>query len=221
MLLLNNTVPHHNSIKNIIFDFGGVICNIDLSRSEEKFRQFGPVKTLNSNSSEEINFQFENLVEQLETGNITPDGFRETIRGNYLTTPSDESIDDAWNAMILDIPDYRIRLLEQLREQYNIFLLSNSNQIHHTKYLKDFQRDFGYHDFNDLFRKAWFSFRVRMKKPDREIFEFALCDAGILAHETLFIDDTLINTEGARSIGITGFHLEKGSEFGDLFSNQT
>jgi len=220
MLQLIPQIPHYNSIRNIIFDFGGVICNIDISRSEKKFKEFGPPKTISTLSKEEQSLEFEKLVDQLETGMMTPVEFRETIREYYLSAPSDEAIDEAWNALLLDIPRDRIRLLEKIRDHYHIFLLSNSNEIHYRKYLHMFRQKFGYRDFSELFEKAWFSFQIHMKKPELEIFEFVLSDGGLLPGETLFIDDTLIHIESARRIGINGYHLQQGTEIRDLFRIQ-
>ena len=219
MLQLSSQIPHHNSIKNIIFDFGGVICDIDISLSEQKFKAFGPPKTISALSKKEQDHEFEKLVNQLETGNLAPVKFRETIREFYVSKPSDEAIDAAWNALLLGIPGERIKLLESIRDHYHIFLLSNSNEIHYLKYLHDFQVKFGYNDFNDLFEKAWFSFQVRLKKPDRKIFEFALSNGGLIPEETLFIDDTLVHIESARKTGINGLFLEKGDDIVDLFGD--
>jgi len=220
MLQLASYIPNHNSIKNIIFDFGGVICDINISLSEKKFREFGPPKTISTLSREEQDLEFERLVDRLETGNMDPGEFRSTIREYYLSAPSDEAIDEAWNALLLDIPEHRIRLLKKIKDHYRIFLLSNSNEIHYRKYLQDFQRESGYRDFNDLFEKAWFSFRVMKKKPDREIFEFVLSDGGLLPEETLFIDDTLVHIESAGQIGIKGWLLQQDTEINDLFTDK-
>jgi glucose-1-phosphatase len=219
MLILNPQIPHHHSIKNIIFDFGGVICDIDISRSEEKFKAFGPPKTISALSKKEQDHEFEKMVNQLETGMMTPAKFRQTIREFYISEPSDEAIDKAWNALVLGIPPHRIKLLENIRDHYRIFLLSNSNEIHYLEYLQDFQRKYGYHDFNDLFEKSWFSFRVRLKKPDRELFELALTDGHLAPEETLFIDDTLIHIESARKLGINGWYLKQGTDIWDLFED--
>ncbi len=218
VLLLRKTIPNHNLIRNIIFDFGGVICDIDISRSENKFEKFGPARDEGSMTEEERSAQFVNLVDQLETGSVTPVKFRQAIREQYLSAPSDAAIDDAWNALLVGIPAHRVRLLENIRKQYRIFLLSNSNKIHYRKYLEDFRQKYGYRDFDELFEKAWFSFRLKMKKPAVEIFEYVMADAKLEAKETLFIDDTLIHTENAALTGMHVYNLLPGEDIGDLFS---
>lgn len=217
MLRLVSEIPNHSAIKNIIFDFGGVICGLDISRTEEKFREFGPSRPAISDSLISRAQRFQNLVEDLETGTISPEEFRQEIRDNYVIPPSDDTIDETWNAMLLNIPEKRIRLLENLRSHFRIFLLSNSNQIHYQKYLRDFQLQTGYRDFNDLFEMAYFSFQVGLKKPGKEIFEFVLSKSRLNPAESIFIDDTHENVEAAMSVGIIGFHLHNETEVNDLF----
>ena len=217
MYRLISDIPNSSSIKNIIFDFGGVICDLDIPRTEKKFKEFGPQKPANSITSHSQSHQFNNLVENLETGAISPQQFRAVIKNHYVTPPSDEAIDETWNAMLLNIPEKRIRLLEKLKSYFRIFLLSNSNQIHYEKYLQDFQQQTGYHDFNDLFEKAYFSFEIGLKKPGKEIYNFVLADSRLNPIETLFIDDMLKNVQGAEAAGMNGYFLETGTEINDIF----
>jgi glucose-1-phosphatase len=210
-------IPNYPTIKNIIFDFGGVICDLDIVRTEKKFLEFGPAKSVNPGSPNDSSQQFNILVENIETGTISPAQFRQVIKDHYVTPPPDKAIDETWNAMLLTIPESRIRLLEQLRNQYRIFLLSNSNKIHYDKYVLDFQKQTGYSGFNDLFEKAYFSFEIGMKKPGKAIYEFVLSTSKLNAAESLFIDDTHENIGGAESAGINGYFLKNGTDITDLF----
>jgi putative hydrolase of the HAD superfamily len=217
MLHLSSHIPHHASIKNIIFDFGGVICDLDIQRSVEKFKEFGLPKAEFSTDPEEQDRRFERLVSTYETGLITSRQFRDAIRNHYQVPPSDEAIDDAWNALLLRIPEPRIRLLEEIKKNYRIFLLSNSNEIHYLKYLEDLQQHYGYRDFDALFEKSYFSYRLHLKKPDPAIFLWVLNENKLDPAETLFIDDTLMHIEAAIELGITGYHLREGEELIHLF----
>jgi FMN phosphatase YigB (HAD superfamily) len=210
-------IRHPESIRNIIFDFGGVLCDLDIDLTKKKFTEFGPPRDGAAIPPEEAGKAFNLLVEHLETGRIAPAEFREAIRDHYLKPLSDEAINDAWNALLGDIPEHRIRLLEKIRGNYRIFLLSNSNEVHYDCYLKRFTERFGYKDFDTIFEKAWFSFNIGMKKPDREIFEFVLAQHNIIPQETLFIDDTLMHVEGAAATGIRGYHLKPGEDISTLF----
>jgi len=215
MLLFQPGIPNPQPIRNIIFDFGGVICNIDIDRTRKMFKQMG-MDTFNASYS--ISEQ-EDLFRKLERGAITSQEFRDILKSHFSGPVTDIQIDEAWNAMLLDIPEPRIRLIEKLGKQYRIFLLSNSNEIHYEKFLKSFRENFGYSDFGQLFEKAYFSFHIQLQKPGREIFNYVLNDSGLLPHETLFIDDSFQHIETAGSLGILTRHLnlEKGEQITDLF----
>jgi FMN phosphatase YigB (HAD superfamily) len=210
----NSEIRNLKSIKNLIFDFGGVICDIDFLLTEKQMTSLG-FNFAETTAPKKV----EALIVMLETGKISPQQFRNEIRKFFLNPVTDEQIDDAWNAMLLDIPEPRIRLLEKLRRRFRIFLLSNSNEIHYLKYLENFRQQYGYPDFGALFDKAYFSFRIGFKKPFREIFIHVLQDAGLNPSETLFIDDTLMHVEGARNMGIHAYHLQtdQGEQIMDLF----
>jgi glucose-1-phosphatase len=219
MPLLSSKIPRHDKIKNIIFDFGGVICDLDISRTEKKFREFGPVKSSATSAAENSSLRFDILVEKYEKGTISSSEFREIIRDHYQVPPTDAAIDNTWNALLVGIPLQRLQLMEEIRNHYRIFLLSNSNEIHYHHYLQDYRIKTGLEDFEDLFDKAYFSFMIHLSKPGKEIFEFVLKDSGLDPAETLFIDDTLKHVETARNLGINGYHLDIqiGEKVLDLF----
>lgn len=217
MLQLLSGIWHPASVKNIIFDFGGVICDIDIPLTEQKFKEFGPPKGGQPITKEESDKAFMKLVEDFETGRITPDRFRQSIREFYLNPPTDTAIDETWNALIIGIPDERIRLLEAIRKHYRLFILSNSNRIHYEFYLKMFREQTDYNDFNDLFERAFFSFDLGLAKPDPQIFREVIRQAGLIPSETLFIDDTLIHVESARAVGLNALHLTDGKDIVMLF----
>jgi glucose-1-phosphatase len=199
-------------IKNIIFDYGGVIINIDLQLSIAAFKKLG------FSNVEEILFQLNSskLLLMMEKGQISPEGFYQEIRKSSGLTLSDKEIETAWNTLLLDMPAKRIRLLEKLKIHHRIFLLSNTNKIHFHHFAKQLKDKFGYSNFDELFEKAWFSFDLNMNKPNPEIFQYALNDARLIPDETLFIDDTKINTDAALKVGMKVHHLEPGEEITEL-----
>jgi putative hydrolase of the HAD superfamily len=204
-----------NSIKNLIFDFGGVICNIDLELTKQAFSRLG----LKKFDTEQSIIKSSGLFEELETGQISPGQFRVELRNFFDHPVADQQIDAAWNALLLDIPEPRIRMLEALRQRYRIFLLSNTNEIHYQCYANQLREKYGYAGFDALFEKAWFSFRIGLKKPSTEIFRHVLSERMLNPSETLFIDDTLMHVEGARNAGIHAYHLalDQGEDVMDLF----
>ena len=217
MPLLPFVCPDPVSIKNIIFDFGGVICDIDPRITRERFNAFGPVAE--GLTPEKIEKEFDRLVIDLEKGVLSPGRFRDSIRCLYQNHLTDKMIDDAWNALVIGIPASRIRLLESLRTEYRIFLLSNSNEIHYIHYLRHLTDQYGYQHLEELFEKTCFSFRIGMIKPDRKVFEYAVSQFVVNPGETLFIDDTLENITAALTTGLQGYHLKQGENITGLFNH--
>jgi putative hydrolase of the HAD superfamily len=215
----NSQIVNPKSIKNIIFDFGGVICNIDVKLTEKAFMDLGLKKFDTGRSISDS----AGLFEDIETGATSSQHFRDELKKFFVTPVTDDQIDGAWNALLLDIPEPRIRLLEEVRKHYRIFLLSNTNEIHYLCYLERFRKQFGYADFDALFEKAWFSYRIGLKKPSLEIFRYVLEHSHLDPSETLFIDDTLKHVEGARNAGIHAYHLaiDTGEQITDLFHKNT
>jgi len=203
------------NIRNIIFDFGGVILDIDPQQTINTLKNQG-VKNVEVFSTPE--FQ-EQVMNKFERGILTPELFREKVRFFLDSKMSDQHIDDAWNALLLDIPKERIAVLEQVKQNYNTFLLSNSNEIHYDVYVRDLQLRFGYREFDQLFHKAYFSFDLHLSKPNPEIFEFVMNQHKMVAEETLFIDDTLEHIEAALRLGIHCYQLVKPERVRDLFTD--
>ncbi len=218
LFFLHDGIGSIPSIKNLIFDFGGVICNLDIHQTEKKFRELGILHPKNEESLRERDA----LFEKIEDGSLSSQDFRTALRKYFNHFVSDAELDEAWNALLLDIPEPRIRFLEKLNKHYRIFLLSNSNEIHYLKFLDDFTRQYGYQDFNVLFEKAYFSFQIGLKKPNKEIFDYVLKDSRLNAAETLFIDDTLKHVQAAQKTGIHAYHLkpDQGEQIVDLFKNE-
>lgn len=204
-------------IKNIIFDWGGVISNIDYTKTAEAFTRLG----LEDFESVYNQLKQTTLFDDLEIGKITPEAFRMKIRTMLPDKVSDEEIDVAWTAMLQDLPMERIELLEKVRKEYNIFLLSNTNQIHVTRYSKYLDEIYGHEKFRNLFTKAYYSHEVGLRKPHVEIFEYVIRENNLNPATTLFIDDTPQHIEGARKAGLVVHHLKKPQTINQLFSNGT
>ncbi len=204
-----------NHIKNLILDFGGVIYNIDHDRHKQAFRDLG-IKNfdkLYSQADQSL------LFSQMECGRIGDQDFRNALAKHVPGEISREQLDAAWNAILVGFDQARIALLNALRNRYRLYLLSNTNSIHYRIYTRDFSRQFGY-DFDDLFVKTYWSFKVGLRKPDPKIYRFVLHDAGLQADETLFIDDSRQNTISANDAGLPALWLEPGKELSDLFDEK-
>jgi len=200
--------------KNIIFDFGGVIINLNQQLTLEKFGKLG----LGTFFDNDNNRHFTDMLAKLEKGIIKAQEFRNAIRAFSANPVTDNDIDEAWNSMLLDIPPDRIKLLNLLKTRYRTFLLSNTNEIHYDYYTAQLKQVYGYHSLDSLFEAAYFSFRLQMSKPDVKIYEYVIDKHSLCAAETLFIDDSIINTEGAKKAGLLTHHLSGKETIHDIFS---
>jgi putative hydrolase of the HAD superfamily len=192
-----------SSVKNIIFDLGGVIINIDYAKGTDALKAYGKTGT-NVDFSQKAQSE---LFDLYERGDISSEEFREGLRAEYYIEASDEQIDEAWNSLLLDIPAERIELLRELGKQYRLFLLSNTNAIHMIAFNKIVEENFGIASLDSLFDKAYYSHLVRMRKPGGEVFEHILTENGLKREETLFIDDSIQHIEGAKQVGLQTIHL--------------
>jgi len=195
-----------NPIRNIIFDLGGVILNINPQLTVEAFRSLGWRNFYEENNQS----RGKELFYSLESGSSSPEVFRDNVRKMIDIQRNDEEIDAAWAAMILDIPADRIRYLEELKKSYRLFLLSNTNEIHRIKFHRDFETDFGY-SLYDLFEHNFYSHEMGMRKPNPQIYIQALTEAGLEPEETLFIDDMEENIEAAKTTGMKVLHIQPGT----------
>ena len=188
----------------IIFDFGGVIFDIDYHLTAEAFNQLSQ-KTLNLYSK---SAQLQ-LFDDFETGQLTPAQFRTELNQIMGTTADDGAIDRCWNAMLLDLPPARMELIYKLKQQHRIFLLSNTNPIHQETFLGKIAATIGRSYFENAFEKLYYSHEIGMRKPNSEIFEFVLKANDLVPEHTLFIDDSLPNVAAAQLTGIQGYHLKE------------
>ena len=202
-------------IKNIIFDLGGVILDIDENIIYHEIEKMG------LNVSELIQSEeFVKLLSNFNTGIYTAPTFRKRMKAMLnLEKMTDQKFDSIWNAMLFDIPRERIEAIEQVKKHYKIFLMSNSNEIHYDLYVRDLQLRFGYNEFDELFNKSYFSFAEHLEKPDPRFFELILDHEGLVAEETLFIDDTAENIAVAKALGIHTYHISRKELVRNLFVN--
>lgn len=201
-----------SKIKNVVFDLGGVLIDLDVDNCLRAFREAG----FQGIEKQVCRFRGEGLFLQFETGRISPAEFRDAIRketGNSLT---DRKIDDMWNSMLSGIPREKLDLLLKLRERYMVYLLSNTNRIHweHTCEQMFNYRGFRVHDF---FEDTFLSFEMHKAKPDKDIYVQMMREANILPEETFFIDDSEANCRAAAALGIQAHLYHTGEDLSSLF----
>lgn len=196
----------NDKIKNIIFDLGDVILNIDVPIASKSFAD------LSGREQSEIVaiFKESEVFRQFETGFMDEPTFRNYVR-EILNFPdlSDEAIDTAWNSLLLDLPPERVELLKKLAAQYRLFLLSNTSSIHITQVNKILEASTGVEKLEDLFETVFLSYEMGLMKPDARIYQKVLERAGLKAEETLFLDDNADNIRAAAELGIETIHVQK------------
>lgn len=185
-------------IKNIIFDLGGIFMNINYQLTEDAFVQLGITHFPELYTQHYVT----PLFEDFETGKITPEQFCNEFRTLAKTSLNNQQIYDAWNAMLLDFPKERLDWLQNISKKYKVFLFSNTNKIHLDFFNKVANAVTKDKEFNSYFIKAYYSNQMGMRKPYVESFRKILDEQNLLASETLFIDDTPKNIEGAKSAGL-------------------
>jgi HAD superfamily hydrolase (TIGR01509 family) len=199
------------NIKTIIFDLGAVLLNINYQLTITEFAKLG-VKNTDSFYSKEVQT---NLFNDIESGKISADSFLKLLQKETKNASKNE-VRNAWNAMLIDLPKERIELLKQLKQDFPIYLLSNTNSIH----ISEFRKKIGetkYQEFYNLFDKVYYSHEIGFRKPNKEAFQIILDENNFNANEVLFIDDSPQHIEGAKNLGIKTYHLKDSDEVTTLF----
>jgi len=191
------------NIKNVIFDLGGVILNIDIKKTAAAFTRLGQES-------------FENLFnighaagffKEYECGLIDDTGFITAVKERFQNKVTDQQVIDAWNALLLDFPASRIDFLKNIGSKYRLFLFSNTNALHREAFNVIYQNSFKNGHLDELFEKTYYSHILKMRKPDPASYQYIIDENGLNPAETLFIDDAMVNIEGAQKCGIQAFHL--------------
>lgn len=193
-------------IKHIIFDLGGVLLNLDYGATERAFIEAG-VKNFGQLYSQ---LQQSDLFDRWETGRMGREEFIAAMQQASDTPLTEAQVLNAWNAMLLDFPIRRLQILQQLRNHYDLFLLSNTNEIHEEVFNNTLMRDHGFPHIGVFFDRIYMSHRVGMRKPMPEIFQRVLDENGLLAQHTLFVEDSPQHIEAAKKMGIQTIFLTGG-----------
>ncbi|WP_298315400.1 HAD family phosphatase [uncultured Aquimarina sp.] len=178
-------------IKTIIFDFGDVFINLDKTATKTELSKLGLFP---------LTKELESINNLYEIGKITTVEFINHYQ-KLLPDASEKQIIDAWNAILKDFPKHRLEFIQKLatEKEYKLILLSNTNELH-IDWIKE-NISF-YYDFKSCFDTFYLSHEINLRKPNLDIFQFVLDNHRIKPSETIFIDDTLVNTNAAKQLGI-------------------
>lgn len=202
------------NIKNLVFDLGGVIMDLNRERCVEALEALG---MKDAESMLGLYKQTGPFLE-LEEGKLSPEKFREEMRKKIDGKVSDEQLDNALNKFLVGIPLERLRSLKKLRESYKVFMLSNTNPIMFDSKIKECFSIDGY-EVNDYFDGICLSYKAKYSKPDPGIYIYMIDKFGIKPQETLFFDDSRKNLDAAEKIGFKTYLVNPGTEFIDAFKS--
>ena len=199
-------------IKSVIFDLGGVIYGVDYHKTINAF------KALGIDRFEEVYAKAgqSDLFNDLEEGKISRDVFVDRIKTLSGKDMISSQIFIAWNSMLLGFMPDALTCLKRLSGSYRLFLLSNTNEIH----IQEIESRFGaeaFSDFCTLFEKVYLSHELGLRKPHTEVFTHIIEEQGLVAIETLFIDDSIQHVDGAIKAGLQAFHLTDDQTIDQLF----
>jgi putative hydrolase of the HAD superfamily len=185
------------NVKNIVFDFGGVLLDLEPSHSNESM-----AKVLDCDDINAMYEEHKSLFIEFEKGNLRYENFLWNVQRLGKKVPDPKSTIDAWNAMLKGWNTKKFDLLKALKAKYKLYLLSNTNEIHMQWVKNDLRITHGIDDFDTrFFDKTYYSYKLGMIKPDRAIFQYVIDDAGIDPTESIYIDDLQENVDAALKLG--------------------
>lgn len=192
-----SAIMEMSKIKNLIFDFGGVLVDLDKARCLHAFSQLGFTEAGKMIDA----YSQQGLFGQLEDGTILPDDFCAEVRRLTTCQATDDEIWQAWNSFLVGIPTWKLEALFELKKHYPIYLLSNTNIVHWQHAVEDFFPH-GIWRVEDYFDRIFLSYELHQVKPGADIFRTVIAETGVCPEETLFIDDAAANCATARSLGL-------------------
>jgi putative hydrolase of the HAD superfamily len=192
-------------VKNIIFDLGNVLYDIDFEIMYKRFHELG---IPNFENHFTLN-QSDPLFFDLEKGFIDEVTFCSRFNQLYNLSLNKDQIIEAWNSLLIGFREKSLDWLKSNQSNFSLFLYSNTNQPHQDYFLAQYTREIG-GDFNTLFKKPYYSHEMGMRKPDPASFQYILDQEGLKAAETLFIDDNEPNVAAAASVGFQVLYLQPG-----------
>ena len=202
-----------NGITSIIFDFGGVILNLN-----EQLTYKAMMQLLNCNEQQlQQHLTHNDIFYNYECGLISTEEFVRYIQSLVPYNISAQEIADAWNAMLLDFPQEHVDLLLQLKTKYRTFLLSNTNDLHEIAFTQNMKNQGIEYSIHDLFERVYYSHTLHLRKPNVEIYEAVIQRENLNPAYTLFLDDKQENLEGAKKAGLQTQLVDSQSSILTLF----
>jgi len=210
---MNQIVP--KNITSVIFDLGGVLFDIDYTLTQKAFIALGAADFDKAYSQH----MQHGLFDDFEKGKASPAMFRTEVKKWLPAHTTEKQVDEAWNALLIGFPKEKVELVKKLKGRYNLFLLSNTNEIHLPAVIDMMDKAHGPGIMSELFEKEYYSCKMGMRKPDKEIFDKVIEENLLDRDTTLFIDDSIQNIKGAAVAGIQTLHCTRETSLFNFFGN--
>jgi putative hydrolase of the HAD superfamily len=198
-------------IKNIVFDFGGVIADTNRDAAVRKFKEIGI-----GNIEEFIDpYRQKGLFRKIEDGSMSREDFYREICRLTGKNVAPEDIDQGWLDFLMPVEQRKLDHILELRKTYTIMLLSNTNEIIMSWASSEKFSPAGkplYYYFDEMY----LSYKMGCMKPDAEIFNIMINSSGIRPAETFFIDDSEANIATAETLGFKTFWFKKENDFSEI-----
>lgn len=201
-------------IKNIVFDLGGVLIDLDHDRAVGSFEEIGVADAKQLLDP----YEQKGIFLEVENGTITADEFCQKLCAHAGKDLTYEQIKQAWLGFIADTPQYKLDYLLNLRGHYNVYLLSNTNPFIQEGWARTNEFTPAGRPIGAYFDKMYTSYEVGVTKPDRKIFDCMIADSGLIPSETLFVDDGKNNIEVARSMGFATYQPQNKEDWRDAIN---
>ncbi len=185
-------------IKAIIFDLGNVIIDLHYDRAANRLVELSGLEF------EKLNKLLitSEVLRIFEVGGMSESDFRKEVCNLLNIEIGDDEFDSIWNSLLGEVSSERIERLMSLKNSYQTMILSNTNSIHLRSFDNMLHNSHGVSGMHELVHMAYYSHEVKMRKPNSDIYEFALAENRLEAQEVLFIDDRKDNIEAAQELGI-------------------
>jgi len=201
-------MSHMMNIKNIIFDLGGVVIDLERERAVNALQNLGIV------DADRLLGQYEQKGPflLLESGLITAAQFYDGLLPMCHPGTTCTDIQDAFEKFLVDLPTDRLSAISALRKAgFKVYVLSNTNPVMYNHWIDLAFRQEG-KTVNDYFDGIVTSFQERTCKPDPHIFRNLLKRYGLRPQDTLLLDDSDANCRSARGEGINAIVVKKSGE---------
>jgi len=202
-----------NNIRSLLFDLGNVLVDIDIDGAHERLN-----KLFRQDAQRPV---IEKAFIEYECGRISTDIFINTLLSQSERKVQALDIIEAWNSMIVGIPDYRVEMLRQLKKKYSVYVLSNTNALHLEWIHRYVKKVHNVEDFEmELLDHAFYSHLVGDRKPNVSLFKFIMEDSFMTPALTLYMDDVQENLDVAARLGFNTHLVKPGEEIGEYLKKQ-